>query len=285
MEIGIGLPSVIPGATGEQLVDWARRAEAADFSSLGTIDRIVYPNYESLIALAAAAAVTERIGLVTSVLLAPLRSAALLAKQAASVDNISGGRLTLGLAIGGREDDYEQTGATFHRRGRIFDAQLEEMEKLFRGEERGIGYPVVPDPVRDGGPEIVIGGQADKAFERAARYGSGWIQGGGGPDPFRESLPKLEQAWQAAGRDGEPRKMSLAYFALGPDPEEQARRALGHYYGFLGEIADYIVQGAVKTADDVKGLVAAFEELGCDELILFPTSADPAQVDLLREAL
>src|SRR3954447_26165195 len=106
MEIGIGLPNAVAGTDGRALVEWARRAEDAGFSSLGTIDRIAYPNYESLIALAAAAAVTERIGLVTSILLAPLRSAALLAKQAASIDNISGGRLTLGLAVGGRADDY-----------------------------------------------------------------------------------------------------------------------------------------------------------------------------------
>src|SRR3954454_681113 len=176
MRVGIGLPNAVRGVDRRGIVEWARRADAAGFSSLGTIDRIVYPNYESLIALAAAAAVTERIGLVTSILLAPLRSAALLAKQAASIDNISGGRLTLGLAVGGRADDYAQTGAAFERGGKIFDAQLEEMEKLFAGEERGDGNPVVPDGLREGGPGLVLGGESYKAFARAARYGSGWIQ-------------------------------------------------------------------------------------------------------------
>src|SRR3982751_156332 len=108
MEIGIGLPNAVRDVDRRGIVDWARRAEAAGFSSLGTIDRIVYPNYESLIALAAAAAVTERIRLLTSVLLAPLRPTPLLAKQAMSVDNISGGRLELALADGGREDDYAE---------------------------------------------------------------------------------------------------------------------------------------------------------------------------------
>lgn len=79
--------------------------------SLGTIDRIAYPNYESLVSLAAAAAVTERIGLVTDILIAPLRTnSTLFAKQAATIDNLSGGRLTLGLAVGGRPDDYEVSG-------------------------------------------------------------------------------------------------------------------------------------------------------------------------------
>src|SRR5918911_5132342 len=110
MDIGIGLPNAVRGVDRRGIVEWARRAEEAGFSSLGTIDRVVYPNYESLIALAAAAAVTERIRLLTSVLLAPLRSTPLLAKQAVSVDNISNGRLELALAVRGREDDYPGAG-------------------------------------------------------------------------------------------------------------------------------------------------------------------------------
>src|SRR5919107_3325250 len=119
MEIGIGLPNAVPGVDRTGIVEWARRAEAAGFSSLGTIDRIAYGNYESLIALAAAAAVTERIRLVTDILIAPLRSnTALFAKQAATIDQISGGRLVLGLSPGGREDDYAVSGADFHTRGK-----------------------------------------------------------------------------------------------------------------------------------------------------------------------
>src|SRR5918911_4889616 len=122
MDVGIGLPATIPGVQREQLIEWARRAEAREFSSLGTIDRIVYPNYEPLIALAAAAAVTERIGLTTSILIAPLRvNAALLAKQAATLDHLSNGRLVLGLAVGGREDDYGASGVDFHTRGKRFE--------------------------------------------------------------------------------------------------------------------------------------------------------------------
>ena len=285
MEIGIGLPNAVAGTDGRALVDWARRAEEAGFSSLGTIDRIVYPNYESLTALAAAAAVTERIRLLTSVLLAPLRATPWLAKQAVSVDNISGGRLVLGMAVGGRPDDYGEAGVPFGSRGAIFDSQLDELKRLFAGEERGDGVPVVPRGGRDGGPEIVIGGSVDKAFERAARYGSGWMMGGGGPDAFGQSVGKVDEAWEAAGRDGRPRKMALHYYALGENAEADARRGLGHYYAWLGDIADMIVQGAAKTPDDVKAVVSAFEGHGCDELVLFPASGDPAQIELLREAL
>ncbi|HEU4944439.1 MAG TPA: LLM class flavin-dependent oxidoreductase, partial [Solirubrobacterales bacterium] len=103
MDVAIGLPNAVPGTTGRQLVEWARRADARGFSSLGTIDRIAYENYEPLTALAAAAVVTERIGLCTSVLLGPLRPNAVeLAKQALSLQALSGGRFTLGIGLGGR---------------------------------------------------------------------------------------------------------------------------------------------------------------------------------------
>ena len=115
MDIGIGLPNAIRGVEGTAILDWARRAEAAGFSSLGTLDRFVYGNCEALVTLAAAAAVTERVRLVTDILIAPLRGTAMLAKQAATVDRLSGGRLVLGLAVGGREDDFVAAEADFAR--------------------------------------------------------------------------------------------------------------------------------------------------------------------------
>jgi alkanesulfonate monooxygenase SsuD/methylene tetrahydromethanopterin reductase-like flavin-dependent oxidoreductase (luciferase family) len=277
MDVGIGLPNAVRGVDRRGTVEWARRAEAAGFSSLGTIDRIVYPNYESLIALAAAAAVTERIRLVTDILIAPLRTnTALLAKQAATIDNLSEGRLVLGLAVGGREDDYEISGADFGSRGKTFDRQLEELGALWRGE-RGVG----PRPARGDRPTVLIGGSSDVAFRRAARHADGWTLGGGTPDAFAEGRETLRAAWAAEGRDGEPRTMVLFYFALGDDTEAAARASLGDYYGFLGEYADQIVAGAAKDEDAVKGYLSAFEQAGVDEVICFPTSTNPEQVDLL----
>jgi alkanesulfonate monooxygenase SsuD/methylene tetrahydromethanopterin reductase-like flavin-dependent oxidoreductase (luciferase family) len=280
MDVGIGLPNSVRGVGREGIVDWAGRAEQAGFSALGTIDRVVYPSYEPLIALAAAAAVTERIRLVTDILIAPLRETAMLAKQSASIDQLSGGRLTLGLAVGGRPDDFEAVGHDFHSRGKAFDAQLEQMAAIWKGE-RGVG----PAPASGERPGLLIGGTAPVAYERAARHADGWTLGGGTPEAFAEGREKLQEAWVAAGRAGQPRTMALFYFALGDGAEQAAQHSLGDYYAFLGDYAAQIVQSAAKDAATLKAYLGAFEQAGADEVICFPASADPAQVDMLAEAV
>ncbi len=169
MDIGIGLPNTVPGTEGRRLVDWAKNAEEAGFSTLGTIGRLVYPNYEELIALSAAAAVTSRIRLTTSVLLAPLYSnTALFAKQAASLDRLSGGRLVLGLGLGGRDDDFTASALPTAGKGRRLDQQLTEMKRIWAGERYGYAGAIGPEPVRRGGPELILGGAAQASFRRVA---------------------------------------------------------------------------------------------------------------------
>ncbi len=281
MDIGIGLPSVVPGFDRDALLEWSRRAEARGFSSLGTIDRLVHSNYEPLTALAAAAAVTERIRLFTDVLLVPWRNnPALLAKQAATLDSISDGRLTLGVAPGARPDDYEVSGVPMAKRGERMDAALAQMKEAWAGDEIG------PPTARDGGPELLVGGSVDASFRRAARFGDGWTQGGGTPDSLRAGIEKTRAAWREAGREGEPRFASLCYYALGEGARETADAELKHYYAWLGdELASMIAQSAVVDPDTARGYRDAFAEAGANELIYFPTSTDPAQVDLLADAV
>lgn len=282
MKIGIGLPNPIPGTPGETLVRWARRAEEVGFSSLATIDRIVYPSYESLITLAAAAAVTERIGLMTNVLLGPTRNPVLLAKEAASVDQISGGRLTLGLGVGAREDDFEAAGLDFHTRGKRWDEDLELIHRAWRGEPMGAGKPVGPRPARGDRIPVLIGGMNDRAVERTIRWGMGWTVGGAPPDrggPFAE---RVRKAWKEAGKQGEPRIVGLTYFALGEGADQKAAEYLTDYYGQYGA---GIAQGIPKSVQALKETVAKFEEYGFDELFVDPTVADRAQVDRAAEAV
>jgi alkanesulfonate monooxygenase SsuD/methylene tetrahydromethanopterin reductase-like flavin-dependent oxidoreductase (luciferase family) len=279
MKVAIGLPNAVPGTSGEQLTEWARRAEARGFSSLGTIDRIAYPNLEPLVALAAAAAVTERIGLATTVLLGPLRrNPVALAKQVASIHKISEGRMTLGIGLGGREDDYEIAGVDMGTRGKELDAMLERMKEVWEGDEMGPDHGTLP--------RVLVGGSVDASFQRAARFGDGWIAGGSPPDQFGEQREKLEAAWSQAGRDGQPQNAGLAYYALGERAEEEAQAYLTDYYAWLGEeTAGYIAGSAAKDAETAKQYVAAFKAVGCQELFFFPSSSDPRQVDLLADAL
>jgi alkanesulfonate monooxygenase SsuD/methylene tetrahydromethanopterin reductase-like flavin-dependent oxidoreductase (luciferase family) len=279
MDVGIGLPNAVPGTSGAQLAEWARRADGRGFSSLGTIDRVAYDNYEPLIALAGAAAVTERIGLCTSVLLGPLRAnPVMLAKQALSVNALSGGRLTLGIGLGGREDDYETVGLEMEDRGAKLDAALERMREVWSDDVVG--------PKIEGAPRLVVGGGVDASYARAARFGEGWIAGGSPPDQYAEAAAKVRAAWSEAGREGEPRLMGLAYFALGENAEADANAYLTDYYAWLGEeTAGYIAGSAAKDAETVRQYVAAFTEAGCGELIFCPSSSDPDQVDLLADAL
>jgi alkanesulfonate monooxygenase SsuD/methylene tetrahydromethanopterin reductase-like flavin-dependent oxidoreductase (luciferase family) len=278
MDVGIGLPNAVRGTTGKQLVEWARRADRRGFSTLGTIDRLAYGNYEPLVALAAAAAVTERIGLSTSVLLGPLReNAAAVAKQSLSIQALSGGRMTLGIGLGAREDDYEMAEVAMDERGAALDAMLSKIREVWDQELVG---PEVPDP-----PALLVGGGVDASFARAAKHGDGWIAGGVPPEFFAEAAAKVKAEWSAAGREGAPRLAGLAYFSLGEDAEANARASLADYYAWLGEdAADFIVSSAAKDAEAVRGHLRAFEDAGCDELIMFPASADAGQVDLLADA-
>jgi alkanesulfonate monooxygenase SsuD/methylene tetrahydromethanopterin reductase-like flavin-dependent oxidoreductase (luciferase family) len=285
MDIGVGLPSTIPGIPGRLILDWARAAEQAGFSSLGTLDRIVYGNLETVPVLAAAAGVTERIGLTTAILIGPYRgNGALLAKQLATVDAIAGGRLRVGISVGGRADDFEATGSSFGQRGRNFDAQLTEMRAVWAQQPRGFAGPIGPAPVQAGGPPLLIGGNADAAFRRMTEFGAGWIMGGGGPEAFAAGGDRAKRAWREAGRDGQPRLAALAYVSLGDDAEAHARRYLTDYYAFTGDFAERIAAGALTTPWQVADTVASFTEAGCDELILFPCNPDTAQVALIAAA-
>jgi alkanesulfonate monooxygenase SsuD/methylene tetrahydromethanopterin reductase-like flavin-dependent oxidoreductase (luciferase family) len=286
VDIGIGLPNTIPGVPGPLLVDWARRAEEHGFSTLGTIDRVAYPSYESLIALAAAGAVTNRIGLMTNILLAPTRNPILLAKEAASVDQISGGRLSLGLGVGGRRDDFVATQQRWENRGRRFDEDLELIHGAWRGElVGGCPTPPTPTPVSDQRVPILIGGTVDAAIDRVARWGVGWTAGGGAADQVGPFAERVRRAWKDAGRQGKPKIMALSYYSIQDDRAEESKATLLDYYAFLGDWASGIAEGAPRGPDAVRDAVQRFADAGVDELILDPTVADLREVDLLADTV
>jgi alkanesulfonate monooxygenase SsuD/methylene tetrahydromethanopterin reductase-like flavin-dependent oxidoreductase (luciferase family) len=274
MNVGVGLPTTTPGTDGALVVDWARRADTGPFSSVGVLDRVAYDSLEPFAALAAAAAVTTRVRLATMIAIGPLRATALLAKQAASVNVLSGRRLTLGLAIGARVEDYEAAGVTHRGRGRRLSEQL----AYLRGgiDERQVG------PARDG-IELLVGGASGQAFSRMARYADGYAHAGGPPRAFAGAAARAEAAWRDLGRPGRPRLWGQGYFALGD--VERGEAYLRDYYAFTGPFVERIVAAHLTSARAVKDFVRGYEEAGCDELVLFPTVSDVAELDRLAEVV
>jgi alkanesulfonate monooxygenase SsuD/methylene tetrahydromethanopterin reductase-like flavin-dependent oxidoreductase (luciferase family) len=286
MKIGIGLPNPVPGVDGRLLAEWSRRAEEAGFSSLATIDRVAYPSYESMTVLAAAAGATERIGLMTNILLGPTRNPVVLAKEAAGVYHLSGGRFTLGLGVGGRSDDFSVTKTTFEDRGRRFDRMLDIMRRAWRGEAiEGCNSAVNPGPPLEEGVPVLIGGTNERAIDRVARFGIGWTAGGAPPQQVVPFLEQVREGWEKAGRPGRPYTVALSYFSLGTGTEEASRKYLKDYYAFLGDFADQLADWVPRTPEAVQGTKHGFEEAGLDELIFDPTVADLEQIDLLAKAV
>lgn len=283
MKIGVGLPSTIPRTTSSQVLNWARIAERHGFSTLGTLDRVVFDNYDPIPVLGAAAAVTEHIGLTTSILIGPYRgNGTILAKQLASVDRLSEGRLTVGIAVGTREDDYEATQSPYRTRGTILDDILRRARETWNGDSET--NLVGPTPAHQGGPPLLIGGGGAAATRRVIQHGAGWISGGGSVEAFSETAGVVRTAWDEAGRDGSPRMVAIGYFALGGGAADAAGRYLGDYYGFSGAYAQQVIAGALTNPDAVQAAAGAFADAGCDELILFPCLPDQDQVDLLAAA-
>ena len=282
MKIGIGIPNSIPGTEGRLLVEWARRADALGFSSLSTIGRVAYPSFEELTTLAAAAGATEHIGLLTGILLEPTREPALLAKSAASLDQLSGGRFTLGVGAGARPDDFEVSGRNFHTRGKRMDADLELMHRAWRGEPvAGSTRPVCPPPVNGERVPVLMGGTSPAAIARTVRWAVGWMSGGGGPDFAAPMYERVRSAWRDAGREGSPWLVALQYFVLGDDPEA-GHRYLANYYG---EFSERIWAGVAKDPEALEAVIRRFEEIGADELILSPTIASLDQPEVLARAV
>ena len=282
IRIGVGLPAAVPGAAASAVGEWAERAEALGFESLSVLDRLVYDNLDPLIALAAAAERTRRVELLTTVLNVPVRqNAVVVAKQIASLDRLSEGRITAGLALGGWPEDYTASGAPATRKGATFDAMLEVMQAIWKGDVEGASGPI--PALGAARPGLLFGGFVDATFARAARHGSGWIAPFFGHEAVLDGVARARAAWVAAGRSDSPRIVVERYFCLTEGADAIADEYIAHYYGegyFPAARADTLTD-----VDRIRAEVARLRVAGCTDLVFFPCTGEASEVELLEDAL
>jgi alkanesulfonate monooxygenase SsuD/methylene tetrahydromethanopterin reductase-like flavin-dependent oxidoreductase (luciferase family) len=283
MKIGIGIPNQVRNVDASIIGPWAAQAERAGFSTLGTVGRIAYPGVADTVALAVAAGATSRIGLFSNVLLGPPWPAALLAKEIAGIDGASGGRLTLGLGLGNREDDFLVDGLPAKGLGKRMDADLEVYRSVWAGEPVGGGSnAAVPAGTRQ--VPLMFGGIAPAALARMARHGIGYVGASFPPAMVAPSFDGARAAWKEAGREGQPKLTAIAYFAF--DDYETGRSNVYDYYSIAGDqIANLVADNTSFGADRVRETMKAFEELGADELIFNATVPELGQIDKLAEVV
>lgn len=285
------LPTMLPHGRAETIA-WCRGIDEGPWSSLAVPERITYPAHALTVELSAAAALTERVRLWSTLYVLPARSTGLTAKEIASIDQLCNGRLTVGVGVGGREHDYRAIAGDFSHRWQRMDQQVAEMRRIWSQAPPFEGAdPVGPPPVQAGGPPFVAGVVGPKAIARAAK----WAIGVDDPssitavdgDALGAQRRKVVDAWKDAGRDEEPHFSASLWYALGANAKEQLASYVFDYMKIFDEgYARHLAEKApVHTPEALRQAMDAARAAGCDEFFLVPTTTDPAELDRTREAL
>lgn len=282
MEIGLSLPTMAPGYTAATTIEWSRAIDAGPFSTLSTGERITFDNPDWLVTLSAAATLTERVRIFANLVVLPAHPVAVVAKQLATLDQLSDGRLVVGVGVGGRGHDVRAAERPTAGRHALLDEQVDRLRRLWSGEppfERA--DPVGPAPAQGADVPILAGAMGPKAMARAARWADG-ISGfsvTGQPAEMAASFRLAESAWAEAGRDRTPRRVSGCFYVLDGDDERAeatlrtfARRYLAIFGAEIAEAmaAECRVASVARLGEVLDGAEAA----GCDEFVLVPGTVD-----------
>lgn len=288
MEIGVGLPTNLRGTRKELVLEWSRRAEEAGFASLCMGERLTYAGYDWLLALTAAASVTSRIRLLANVIILPIHPIGVVAKQSLSLDDFSGGRLSLGVGLGTPLDDYDVAPSPRAGRGARFEEGLRTLRELWKGESLLEGVRAIgPPPLRPGGPELLLGANGKKALRRAGKFTDGAVTWSFGADPgeARGMFDVVEESWREAGRSGSPRLLCGCYYSVGPRASEDLAAYFADYYPKVlpGRVEQLSSAVRTVTPDAIRDVVREFESIGCDEFVFVPVKPDLAHLEGLAE--
>jgi alkanesulfonate monooxygenase SsuD/methylene tetrahydromethanopterin reductase-like flavin-dependent oxidoreductase (luciferase family) len=287
------MPVMEPDLDAATLKAWARVIDDGPFSSLCWGERIAFDNPDSLTLLGALAAWTDRVRLVTTVIVPQLHDPVMLAKGLATGDMLSGGRLTVGIGVGGRDEDYRAVGAdTGTQTMRGLAENVAVMKRIWAGEKiTGSVVPVGPPPLQPGGPELLIGTTGRKTVRSAAS----WADGLAGitldldVSKQNELFDVARRAWAEAGK----RKPHLAtsfWFAIGDDAQAARAQVHRHLLRYMNWIPAKVVDAMAPTTgwagndDELLDIMRKFSDIGTDEIHLIPTSSDIDQLRRVAEA-
>lgn len=292
MKVGMNLPVMVPGLTRDLVHQWCRRVDAGPYSSIAAGERITFPNPEIMVTLSCAAAWTERVAVGFHVLVPPMHDAVLLAKQVATLDILSGGRVCLGVGVGARQEDYLAVGAAWDSR---LLTRLEGSVRTMRAVWDGTHVvddatrPVEPRPLQPGGPPLLAGVLMPQAIARAAKWADGIT--GFSFEPSRDDIAMrfdgARSAWTEAGREKKPYLATGFWFALGDDPDEQVASYLERYLAFMGADAGRALAPNIraKSPAALRDALRMCEDLGADEVLLVPTTSDPDEIDRAADVI
>ncbi len=293
MKIGMTLPSMVNDKTYSRstTLDWCRMIDQGPFESISIGERTTYHNQEITVLLSAAAALTERVKLYSTIYVLPTHATAILAKQISTIDVLSNGRLTVGVGIGGREHDFIAAEKPFKKRYSRMEEQVLELREIWAGKPPFEGAdPVGPAPIQKGGPPLFAGVAGPKALTRAAQWADGLFTHNNvdkNYGEFSKYIDNVKGLWKDAGRDKEPYITTCFWYAVGPSGKKQLEDYVRSYMTILGpEAIEYALANQV--VYDEASLIDAldtFEGQGCDELILVPSSGETAELDRTIEAI
>lgn len=290
MRFGICLPYMERDYDRATILAWCRRADAGPFYSLSCGERITGYTYEMRVLLAAAAAVTERVRIVPSLYVLPMHSAVWAAKEIATLDVLSQGRVTMTVGVGGREKDYRAVGASFERRHQRMDQQVDEMRRIWAGEPPFEGAdPVGPEPIQRGGPPLLLGAMGPKSMQRGARWAQGlyaFSMNGEGSE-IRNMLEMADKAWETQGRADRPYRMAGFWCSLADNAAPRLRQYVFDYLKIMGDDAAHAVSSMMtrSSPDAIRESIDSYSKLGVDEIMFVPATADLAEIDRLAELL
>ena len=286
MDFGICLPYMEHerGYGRDEILAWCRAVDAGPWSSLSCGERIGGHSLEMRTLLSAAAAVTSRVRIMPSLYVLPMHDAVWAAKEIATLDVLSGGRVTLTVGVGGRRDDYESVGASFAGQHQRMDEQIAAMRRIWSGAPAAPGLAGVgPRPLQPGGPPIVVGASGPKAIRRAAV----WAQGiyafsmRGDAREIGRTLDLAESAWKEVGRSERPRRIAGFWYSLADDAERRLRDYVHRYLAVFGdEPARAIAKTMTRhTPLAVREAIDRIAGLDVDEIILVPATAEMAELE------